>query len=76
MVRNYILNANNPVFELVITNDIATANNLPSFRQFLILGIEHIVKGYDHLLFLFGLLVMCGNFWNAGRIITSFAFNP
>jgi hypothetical protein len=32
---------------------------LPSFRQYLALGIHHILTGYDHLLFLVGLLVVC-----------------
>jgi hydrogenase/urease accessory protein HupE len=36
------------------------------------LGIEHIVTGYDHLLFLFALLVMAPRFREAGLIITSF----
>jgi len=30
-----------------------------SFRDFLLLGIEHILTGYDHLLFLGGLLIAC-----------------
>lgn len=72
IVTERILNADNPVFELDLTNTAATPKNSLPFRQFLILGVEHIVKGYDHLLFLFGLLVVGGNFWSAGRIITSF----
>ena len=39
---------------------------------FLILGIEHILTGYDHLLFLFGLLVIGIGFRDAALIITSF----
>ena len=39
---------------------------------FLILGIEHILKGYDHLLFLFGLLIIGIGFRDAALIITSF----
>lgn len=30
-----------------------------SFKRFLMLGIEHILLGYDHLLFLGGLIVVC-----------------
>ena len=44
----------------------------PSWPAFVHFGVEHIVLGYDHLLFLFGLLVMGCSFWNAWRIITSF----
>ena len=43
-----------------------------SFRSFLKLGVEHILTGYDHLLFLFGLLLACRRFATAVRIITCF----
>jgi hydrogenase/urease accessory protein HupE len=39
---------------------------------FLKLGIEHILTGYDHLLFLFGLLVACRRFSTAAKIVTCF----
>ena len=44
----------------------------PSFWAFLHLGIEHILTGYDHLLFLFGLLVACRRFKSIAAIITCF----
>ena len=51
----------------------STAASQPSsFRSFLKLGIEHILTGYDHLLFLFGLLLACRRFSTAVRIITCF----
>ncbi len=43
-----------------------------SFRQFLTLGIEHILTGYDHLAFLLALLVAGGSLRSAAKIITSF----
>jgi hydrogenase/urease accessory protein HupE len=42
------------------------------FLGFLRLGIFHILTGYDHLLFLFGLLVMCRSGRAAALFITSF----
>ena len=39
---------------------------------FLILGIEHILTGYDHLLFLFALLIIGIGWRDAALIITSF----
>ena len=33
-----------------------------SFANFLSLGVKHILTGYDHLLFLFGLLVVARGF--------------
>jgi hydrogenase/urease accessory protein HupE len=42
------------------------------FRQFLWLGVEHIWTGYDHLLFLFALLIVVSGFRPAAVIITCF----
>ena len=44
----------------------------PTFWWFLQLGVEHIWTGYDHLLFLFALLVVCGSFRSSVGIITCF----
>lgn len=50
----------------------ATHSSFETFVDFLKLGIEHIVTGYDHLLFLFGLLLVTHSFWPAIKIITFF----
>jgi hydrogenase/urease accessory protein HupE len=42
------------------------------FGQFFLLGIEHIITGYDHLLFLFALLLVCASFRSAALVITCF----
>ncbi len=41
-------------------------------RSFLSLGIEHIFTGYDHILFLFGLLVVGRGFKQLITIVTAF----
>ena len=66
--------ANSLAIDLNNTNVEGTAENRPSsaFVDFLKLGIEHILTGYDHLLFLFSLLVVTRNFWPAIKIITFF----
>jgi hydrogenase/urease accessory protein HupE len=43
-----------------------------SFLSFLRLGIQHIWTGYDHLLFLFGLLVVCRSFKSLVSIVSCF----
>ena len=43
-----------------------------SFANFLSLGVKHILTGYDHLLFLFGLLLVARGFFSSLGIITSF----
>lgn len=45
---------------------------MPTFGAFLWLGIQHIWTGYDHLLFLFALLVVCRSFRSIVWIVTSF----
>ena len=50
----------------------AEAGRSSSFWGFLKLGVEHILTGYDHLLFLCGLLVACRRFSTAAKIVTCF----
>jgi hydrogenase/urease accessory protein HupE len=55
------------------TNWSTTAvESVRSFTNFLSLGVKHILTGYDHLLFLLGLLVVARGFFSALSIITSF----
>jgi hypothetical protein len=49
----------------------ATETVASSMRRFLWLGMEHIFHGYDHLLFLLGLIVI-GRFLDLVKIVTSF----
>jgi hydrogenase/urease accessory protein HupE len=44
----------------------------PTFWAFLKLGVEHIWTGYDHLLFLFALLVVCRRFRSIITIVSCF----
>ncbi|MEO7166462.1 MAG: HupE/UreJ family protein [Spartobacteria bacterium] len=43
-----------------------------TFLDFFLLGVRHILTGYDHLLFLFGLLVICRTGRSAALLITCF----
>ena len=43
-----------------------------TFTDFILLGVEHIGTGYDHLLFLFALLVVTRTFRSALAVITAF----
>jgi hydrogenase/urease accessory protein HupE len=40
--------------------------------SFFALGVQHILIGYDHLLFLLALILRGGNLWSLLRIITAF----
>jgi hydrogenase/urease accessory protein HupE len=50
----------------------ASAESPPTFWGFVRLGVTHIWTGYDHLLFLFALLVVCRSFKSIVAIITCF----
>jgi hydrogenase/urease accessory protein HupE len=45
---------------------------MPTFFGFVWLGVQHIWTGYDHLLFLFALLVVCRTFRSIAAIVSCF----
>ncbi len=49
-----------------------TASDAGAFSRFFALGVEHIWTGYDHLLFLFAVLLAGGGLWRLAAIVTSF----
>ena len=53
-------------------SSIGAFEGVRSFANFLSLGVKHILTGYDHLLFLFGLLLVARGFVSSLGIITSF----
>ncbi len=55
-----------------IAPSTVSANAGHSFFAFLKLGVEHILTGYDHLLFLFALLVVCRDLRSILTVITCF----
>ncbi|MEO5959735.1 MAG: HupE/UreJ family protein [Opitutaceae bacterium] len=50
----------------------AASKERTTFWEFVWLGMEHIWKGYDHLLFLFALLLVCRSFRSIVAIISCF----
>ncbi len=58
--------------EATFVPDAAVAPSSDTFLDFFLLGIRHILTGYDHLLFLFGLLIVCRNLRQAALLITCF----
>ena len=65
-----LLSAQDPAIEILIPEVVETSPS--SAISFLNLGVKHILTGYDHLLFLFGLLLVTRRFSSALRIITCF----
>jgi hydrogenase/urease accessory protein HupE len=50
----------------------ASTGTAPTFWGFVVLGVEHIWLGYDHLLFLFALLLVCRSFRSIVAIVSCF----
>jgi hydrogenase/urease accessory protein HupE len=69
-----VLRPDDGVFEVPITGEAEAPGTppLPGFRTYLRLGVEHILTGVDHLLFLLGLLVVCRRLRTVAGIITCF----
>jgi hydrogenase/urease accessory protein HupE len=56
-----------------LTVNLRTASNdNNSILRFVVMGIEHILTGYDHLAFLLALLLAGGSLRSNAKIITSF----
>jgi hydrogenase/urease accessory protein HupE len=67
-----LLSAEKDTASYVLQGSDRRESNKSSFLEFLVLGIRHILTGYDHLLFLFGLLVVCERGRTAALLITCF----
>ena len=69
-----VLRPDDAAFEVPRTGEAEAPGTppLPGFRSFARLGVEHILTGVDHLLFLLGLLVACRRFRTAAAIVTCF----
>jgi hydrogenase/urease accessory protein HupE len=72
VLRTEVLTAAAPSVETNAGGSTGGAGPPSSFWGFLKLGVEHILTGYDHLLFLLGLLVACRRFKTMALVITCF----
>lgn len=69
-----LLDAANNIFTVNLSSAPAqvAATKPHSFGEFFLLGVHHIWTGYDHLLFLFALLIVCDSFGSIAKIVTCF----
>jgi hydrogenase/urease accessory protein HupE len=67
-----MLDGNNSSYVNDLAGLIAPDVRPQSFPEFFLLGVEHILMGFDHLAFLFALLIIGGSLRDAAKIITSF----
>jgi hydrogenase/urease accessory protein HupE len=72
LIARKLLSARDATLDVPLAGLAVAASVDPTMLEFLLLGIEHIWTGYDHLLFLFALLVVCRTFRSIIAIITCF----
>ena len=73
LLARHLLDAKADSFQATLNPSAWPGPQASTFSEFLFLGVEHIATGYDHLLFLFALLVVGGSFASAAKVITSFS---
>jgi len=72
LAEKLLSSANQSADVVVAVDDLATAAPAHPFYEFLEMGIKHILTGYDHLLFLFALLINCKRISSVIKVITAF----
>lgn len=66
-VQTFRLTADHPTIAI-----LARAGAWQVARTYFIIGVEHILFGYDHLLFVVSLVLLLGRFWTIAKAATAF----
>ncbi len=72
LAEKLLSNSNREVDVALAVEPLATSLPSHPFSEFLEMGVKHILTGYDHLLFLFALLMGCNRFSSVVKVITAF----
>jgi hydrogenase/urease accessory protein HupE len=72
LAEKLLSGANRDVEATLAESAVATTPPPHPFSEFLGMGIKHILTGYDHLLFLFALLIGCKRISSVVKVITAF----
>jgi hypothetical protein len=70
--RSYTISSANPVVSLLGTSDPTLQTWVELARTYVNYGIDHILLGADHLLFVLGLIWIVGSGWRLVKTITAF----
>jgi hypothetical protein len=70
--RSYTISSANPVVSLLGTSDPTLETWVELARTYVNYGIDHILLGADHLLFVLGLIWIVGSGWRLVKTITAF----
>ena len=71
-MRSYTLTSGHPVATILGTGQMTLQSWLDVFRTYVNYGIDHILLGADHLLFVFGLIWIVRGGWRLAKTITMF----
>jgi hypothetical protein len=71
-LRSYTISSANPVVSLLGTSDPTLQTWVELARTYVNYGIDHILLGADHLLFVLGLIWIVGGGWRLVKTITAF----
>ncbi len=71
-IAERLLDTTNATAEVTAGELSAALGRWHTFKQFLLLGIEHILLGFDHLCFLIALLLVATTLGSVLKIVTSF----
>lgn len=72
LLASHLLSADAASFNLHLSPTVNRPSRSTMPGGFFLLGIEHVLTGFDHLLFLFVALIVCQRFSTALSVITSF----
>jgi len=72
LAEKLLSGSNNGVDAPLAGGALATGSPSHPFTEFLGMGVKHILTGYDHMLFLFAVLIGCKRISSVVKIITAF----
>ncbi len=70
VLRQHVFGPGTETLDVVLAGEVR--GPMDAVRQFLVLGVEHIFTGYDHVCFLLGLLIVARGLGNVLGIVTAF----
>ncbi len=70
--QNTLVSKENPPIISPSSQTFKDNDSWTRFKDFFIIGVKHILTGYDHIMFLFGLLLMITGINNLLKVITAF----
>jgi hypothetical protein len=71
-IRERVFGLDRERWALDVTSEGSGQDGASGFSEYLVLGVEHILTGWDHLVFLLALLLVGVTWWEVATIVTGF----